>query len=66
MLRAGLPQATVDTAQTRLLLVAEIGGGDLLPNATVLATVLETLGVHLGEVDVRVHGSACGGAVLAG
>ncbi|MBU1211419.1 MAG: hypothetical protein KJ587_09125 [Alphaproteobacteria bacterium] len=36
------------------------------PIDAVLATVLETLGVHLGEVDVRVHGAACGRAVLAG
>jgi uncharacterized membrane protein len=31
-----------------------------------LASVLELVGVHLGEVDVRVHGIRCGSAVLAG
>lgn len=31
-----------------------------------LASVLELLGLHLGEVDVRVHGIRCGTAVLAG
>ncbi|WP_295558345.1 pilus assembly protein TadG-related protein [uncultured Hyphomicrobium sp.] len=32
----------------------------------VLATLLETLGVSLGEVDVQTHGIRCGSAVLAG
>lgn len=32
----------------------------------VLAPLLELLGVHIGEVDVRVHGFTCGRAVLAG
>jgi uncharacterized membrane protein len=27
---------------------------------------LNTLGVHLGEADVRVHGIRCGTSVLAG
>lgn len=30
----------------------------------VLNTVLDTLGVRVGEVDVRMHGAACGRAVL--
>lgn len=32
----------------------------------IVATLLKTLGVHLGEVDVQVNGIRCGGAVLAG
>lgn len=31
-----------------------------------IATLLATVGVHLGEVDVQVNGIRCGGAVLAG
>jgi uncharacterized membrane protein len=31
-----------------------------------VATLLATVGVHLGEVDVQVNGIRCGGAVLAG
>ncbi|MDQ8698985.1 pilus assembly protein TadG-related protein [Hyphomicrobium sp. LHD-15] len=31
-----------------------------------LAPLLETVGVHLGEVDVQVNGMRCGSAVLAG
>ena len=32
----------------------------------VLASVLDLVGVHLGEVDVQVHGIRCGNSVLAG
>lgn len=31
-----------------------------------VASLLKTLGVHLGEVDVQLNGLRCGGAVLAG
>lgn len=31
----------------------------------VLASVLNALGVHLGELDVKVHGTRCSGGVLA-
>jgi uncharacterized membrane protein len=31
-----------------------------------VASLLKTIGVHLGEVDVQVNGIRCGGAVLAG
>jgi hypothetical protein len=45
--------------------------GDLLgivarPLDATLHGVLTTLGLHLGEADVRVHGIHCGGGVLAG
>lgn len=36
------------------------------PIDAVVFTLLETLGVHLGEADVRVHGIGCGAGVLAG
>ncbi|KUO63972.1 MAG: hypothetical protein APF80_16280 [Alphaproteobacteria bacterium BRH_c36] len=55
----GLPGGVQDVVANTLSNVAK-------PLDEVLATVLETLGVHLGEVDVRVHGAACGSAVLAG
>lgn len=32
----------------------------------VIASLLKAVGVHLGEVDVQVHGIRCGSAVLAG
>jgi uncharacterized membrane protein len=32
----------------------------------VLASILDLVGVHLGEVDVQVHGIRCGNSVLAG
>ncbi len=32
----------------------------------VLGSILDLVGVHLGEVDVQVHGIRCGNAVLAG
>ena len=45
--------------------------GDLLgevaaPLDAVVHGLLTTLGLHLGEADVRVHGIRCGGGVLAG
>lgn len=45
--------------------------GDLLGNVArpldaTLHGVLTTLGLHLGEADIRVHGIHCGGGVLAG
>jgi uncharacterized membrane protein len=36
------------------------------PLDQVIYSLLTTLGVHLGEADVRVHGIRCGTAVLAG
>ncbi len=36
------------------------------PLDQVIHSLLTTLGVHLGEADVRVHGIRCGTAVLAG
>lgn len=36
------------------------------PIDNVVFTLLNTLGVHLGEADVKVHGMRCGTAVLAG
>jgi uncharacterized membrane protein len=32
----------------------------------VIASLLKTVGVHLGEVDVQVNGIRCGSAVLSG
>lgn len=45
--------------------------GDLLgtvaePLDAVVYGVLSTLGLHLGEADIRVHGAHCGGGMLAG
>jgi uncharacterized membrane protein len=36
------------------------------PLDQVVYTLLSSLGIRLGEVDVRVHGVRCGGAVLSG
>ena len=38
----------------------------LKPIDALLTDLLATLGVHLGEADVRVHGIRCGGGALAG
>ena len=38
----------------------------LAPLDQVVYTLLSSLGIRLGEVDVRVHGVRCGGAVLVG
>lgn len=45
--------------------------GDLLgtiaePLDAVVYGALSTLGLHLGEADIRVHGAHCGGGMLAG
>ena len=55
----GLP----GTVQT---LVANTLGGVAAPLDQVVHTLLNTLGVHLGEADVRLHGLRCGAAVLTG
>lgn len=55
----GLP-ATVKT------LVASTLAGVAAPLDAVVHSLLNTLGVHLGEADVRLHGIRCGAAVLAG
>ena len=47
-------------------LVRTILAGVTAPLDQVLYTVLTSLGIRLGEVDVRVHGVRCGGGVLAG
>lgn len=47
-------------------LVRNILTGVAVPLDQVTYTLLTSLGVRLGEVDVRVHGVACGGSVLAG
>lgn len=47
-------------------LVRTILAGVTAPLDQVLYTVLTSLGIRLGEVDVRVHGVRCGGSVLAG
>jgi uncharacterized membrane protein len=36
------------------------------PLDAALASLLTTLGVHVGEADVQVHGIRCGTAILAG
>lgn len=50
--------------------VTPLIGGLLAPVASpldqVVYTLLSSLGIRLGEVDVRVHGVRCGGSVLAG
>jgi uncharacterized membrane protein len=47
-------------------LVANILGSIAAPLDSLIYSLLTTLGVHLGEADVRVHGIRCGTAVLAG
>jgi uncharacterized membrane protein len=47
-------------------LVASTLAGVASPLDAVLYSLLNTLGVHLGEADVRLHGIRCGAAVLAG
>lgn len=46
--------------------VANLLSNVAAPLDGVVSEVLETLGLHLGEADVRVHGAACGSSVLAG
>ncbi|MDX2259150.1 MAG: TadG family pilus assembly protein [Hyphomicrobiaceae bacterium] len=46
--------------------VATLLGGVAAPLDAVVHELLQTLGLHLGEADVRVHGAQCGGARLAG
>lgn len=47
-------------------LVASTLAGVASPLDAILHSLLNTLGVHLGEADVRLHGIRCGAAVLAG
>lgn len=47
-------------------LVSSTLGGVTQPLDAIVASLLEALGVHVGEADVRVHGALCGGARLAG
>ncbi len=46
--------------------VAGLLGNAAAPIDEALQPILQTLGVHLGEADVRVHGATCGSGVLAG
>ena len=55
----GLPGAVTQLVMNILRPVAA-------PLDQVIYSLLTTLGVHLGEADVRVHGIRCGTAVLAG
>lgn len=47
-------------------LVAQALAAVAAPLDQLIYSLLTTLGVHLGEADVRVHGIRCGTAVLAG
>lgn len=47
-------------------LVAQLLGGVAAPLDAVVVQLLDVLGVHVGEADVRVHGAMCNGARLAG
>jgi uncharacterized membrane protein len=47
-------------------LVAQLLGAVAAPLDDVVLALLNSLGVHLGEADVRVHGALCNGARLAG
>lgn len=47
-------------------LVANALGAIAAPLDQIVYSLLNTLGVHLGEADVRVHGIRCGTSVLAG
>ena len=47
-------------------LVANTLGAVAAPLDQLIYSLLTTLGVHLGEADVRVHGIRCGTAILAG
>lgn len=47
-------------------LVANTLGAIAAPLDQLIYALLTTLGVHLGEADVRVHGIRCGTAILAG
>ena len=47
-------------------LVASILRSVAAPLDQLVYALLTTLGVHLGEADVRVHGIRCGTAILAG
>ena len=47
-------------------LVAQLLGGVAAPLDAVVVELLDVLGVHVGEADVRVHGAMCNGARLAG
>ena len=46
--------------------VADTLGSVAEPLDAVAHTLLTTLGVHVGEADIRVHGMHCGNGVLAG
>lgn len=60
---AGLSLITPATVQAA---VANSLGAAAVPLDSLVHTLLETLGVHLGEADVRVYGLQCRGAVLGG
>lgn len=47
-------------------LVAKILGTVATPLDQVVSALLTSLGIHLGEADIRVHGISCGASVLAG
>lgn len=47
-------------------LIANALGAIAAPLDQIVYSLLNTLGVHLGEADVRVHGIRCGTSVLAG
>jgi uncharacterized membrane protein len=46
--------------------VADTLGSVAEPLDAVAHTLLTTLGVHVGEADIRVHGMHCGNGALAG
>ncbi len=47
-------------------LVSSTLQGVTQPLDSIVSSLLKSLGVHIGEADVRVHGALCGGARLAG
>lgn len=47
-------------------LVSSILGNAARPLDATVSSLLQALGLHIGEADVRVHGVLCGGARLAG
>ena len=59
----GIPLGSVSAITSALLGVLSPLTAALDP---VLGAVLDLIGVHLGEVDVQVHGIGCGNSVLAG
>lgn len=63
-LRAGA--FVLDLPPQLMTAVGTLLGTAARPLDGVIAGTLETLGLHLGEADVRVYGARCGGAALAG